>query len=146
MKKLFLIVILMCLTLNMLAQYELYKCVSTSSRYKNDSGNWSSWIYNDVNMILRLDTDDQKLEFNNKANTVFYFIETLSEDSGIDEDGDKYSVKRWYGYDHNGNKCRLISIDYPNLKNRNFILEYSDIEVRFETTIINTPSSNTSVI
>ena len=146
MKRTFSILILLCLTFVLSAQdYELYKCTRSGYRAKNDNGSWSQWTYADVDMILRLDKDIGKIEFNNKVKSVFYFSELLDEDKGVDNDGDKWSFRKWSGYDEDGLKCYLKSIDYPTLKNRNFVLEYLDYEFVFECIILNPLKNNVSL-
>ena len=140
---------LMCLTLSVIAQdYELYKCRSSAVRTLNEAGIWSEWNYNDVDFIIRMCTSEMKVEFNNKANTVFYYSSQISTKSGIDKDGDKYTTIRWKGYDEDGLRCNFVSIDFPTLKNRNFILEYQDAEFFFETIMLNMviPTNNNPIL
>ncbi|KKP51590.1 MAG: hypothetical protein UR43_C0019G0033 [candidate division TM6 bacterium GW2011_GWF2_33_332] len=145
MKKTFLILTLLCLTFVLSAQdYELYKCSRSGFRYKNDNRSWSQWAFSEVDMILRLCIKENKLEFNNNNKTVFYFNFKLLNESGVDKDNDKWTKVIWSGFDDDGLKCNLVSIDYPELTNRNFVLEYFDYEFIFECIILN-PFKNTSI-
>lgn len=119
-------------------KYELYKCSSTKYRTLNsDESTWSEWRPGSADFIIRIAGD--KFEFNNEAKTVFYINKLLTKETGVDKDNDKYSLKEWSGYDKDGLVCHLMSIDYIDLANRNFILEYQDVEIFFQCKIINTP-------
>lgn len=138
MKKTLLITMLLCLTLSVMAQdkYELYKCSELSSRSKIDN-KWTEWEDNECDILVRMCITENKLEINNQAKTVFYFGNTLSTKSLIDEDGDVYTQIEWTGYDQEGIKCHLISLDWTHLKNRNFIIAYNNFEIIYRSLILN---------
>jgi len=119
------------------AQYELYKCSETGVRALVNE-KWTEWKTQDVDMLIRVCTDDLRVEFSNTAETVFYMDGVLKTETDIDGDGDKRVTTTWRGYDQLGRKCSLTSIDYPALPARNFWLRYYDAEVFFMCKIIST--------
>ena len=134
-----LLTILLCLiTLSAIGQnYELYSCNTISRRMMIDN-NWSTWDDLKVNnMIIRNCIRENRIEFNNVAQTKFYMIRELRRERGIDKDGDKYLLITWTGYDQNGLACNMISMDYTDLRNRNFMLEYADTQTLFMCEILN---------
>jgi len=136
MKKILFFLSFILLSAGLFAQeYELYRCSEIGTRTKT-TYSWTEWTFTEVDMLIRICLNESKIEFDNKAETTFYISYEYSSTKGIDNDGDKYTKKTWSGYDNNGKRCHLVSIDYPNLISRNFILEYSDAELFFATDII----------
>lgn len=143
---------LLCLTLIANAQEnEIYKCGRAGVRSTIDDdpdGRWSEWRFQESSIMVRLFTKENKIEFNNEAGSVFYYDELLKETTGTDDDGDKWIMKVWSGYDEEGLKCNLRSIDYINLENRNFIMEYNNMQFAMECKILNkqTAKKNTNTV
>lgn len=136
MKKLLFFLSFILLSAGLFAQeYEIYRCSEIATRSKT-TYSWTEWTVAEVDMMIRICLNESKVEFDNKAQTVFHISYEYSSTSGIDDDGDRYSKVTWSGYDNNGKRCHLVSIDYPNLTARNFILEYNDAELFFATVII----------
>ena len=142
MKKLF-VLFFVLLTLAINAQdvkYELYKCSAT--QYHSSESEWSE--SQETDFIIRICPD--RIEFNNNISSIFYISELVSTRTGFDKDNDKFTRKVWNGYDEEGLKCHLISIDYTNLPNRNFILQYQDGEVLFQCNIISKRANESTTI
>jgi hypothetical protein len=145
MKKILLICLLFFhLIVNAQSGYELYRCDQIQFRTKDDNGSWSEWTAKEANMIIRNCVTEDRVEFNNTSKTIVYIIDLLSTSQDyVDDDGDKYNIKRLQCYDQDGLKCVLVITDWINLPYRNFTIQYSDTEIVFRCKMFkdNTPST-----
>ena len=115
--------------------YEVYRCSYISTRSYNGYS-WSAWNEENENLLIRNNLKDNVLEIENQGETKLYMIDIFDRKTGIDEDNDRYSKYTWNCFDHNGRRCHLVVIDYPDLPNRNYWLQYQDAEAFYSCVLI----------
>jgi hypothetical protein len=130
MKKLFLTLTVLLLTLTLSAQ-EAVVYEMTSYRlftYNETTETWkaSEWENCD-GVIIRVDLENNIVRFDNKGKTAVKVTDYLGKSTGKDpEDNDPYEAHRFSGVDKNGIRCKLRIVSY-NSGVEQVGVEYADV-------------------
>ena len=125
MKKLLCCLCLVLCTLT-LVQAEVLKCktyaYSTKTRAAN--GNWHSWSeWETSDLLVVLDTDNDRIKIYNEANSTYDLVEYLGE--RIDSDGDM--VYTWNAVDEEGIECVVQFIKIQNDNRLQMYWKYDNV-------------------
>jgi hypothetical protein len=139
MKKLFVLIILLCSFVFIQAQtIEWYKCNLVKSKFVNDAtGVWSAWEESKVDYFISVDTNEGIIQFDNAGNTKLTVRRLVSSEEKTDEStGEQCSVDYYSAFDEEGLKCTFVSFDYINTSRRVFGVVYINAQILWYCTIV----------
>lgn len=92
----------------------------------------------DLSDIIFLNSKDGSLTIYLKEEVAFkiFLVELVSEKTKIDSDGDRYKEVEYSARDNHGNILLLVSKDWPEYKNRDFLLVYDSKIIEFKSKIV----------